>query len=90
MLQPSCSISARDMGRTGATPKRCAQYFRRANRVGGNRLGEAICQREEAGGAIGCRHETAALPMNLSDPEAKCGSNPLYLSLLRVDTDCSQ
>src|SRR5215211_4392494 len=32
LSQPSSSISARDVGRNGATPNRCAQYGRCANR----------------------------------------------------------
>jgi hypothetical protein len=33
--QPSLSISARDMGRNGAVPKRLAQYGRQENRAFG-------------------------------------------------------
>ena len=32
---PNWSISARDIGNTGATPKRRAQYGRRENKAGG-------------------------------------------------------
>ena len=40
LSQPSSSISARDMGSTGAVPKRSAQYFRRVNRVCSTKRGD--------------------------------------------------
>src|SRR5579863_2986336 len=40
LSQPSASISAREVGRTGAVPKRSAQCLRRANNERGTSSGE--------------------------------------------------
>src|SRR3569623_817550 len=44
LSQPSASISAADMGSTGAVPNCSAQNFRRANSVAGTRSGDTGCQ----------------------------------------------
>ena len=54
--QPRASISERDMGSTGATPSRLAQWALRANSVGRRRVGETIrqrCSNGESSGALG-------------------------------------
>src|SRR3954468_2168596 len=67
LSQPSSSISARDMGSTGAMPKRSAQYLRRLNRVAGTSSGETGTNPVEpeavmTGRVIARGHRPRALP----------------------------